>query len=338
MTTGRKEIVEMLSAREGDLEALFSRAAAVRKREVGDRLYLRGLIEYSNLCRKNCFYCGIRSGTPRAMRYTLSDTEVLDAARYALENRFGSVVLQGGEMQGDRHTERIESLVRGIKALSDGALGITLSLGEQSADTYRRWFEAGAHRYLLRIESSSRRIYERIHPADGRHRFDDRLRALCDLREVGYQVGTGVMIGLPGQTVEDLAGDICFMRDFDIDMCGMGPYVEAEGTPLQQRCGDPPPRDWRLLMSLRMIAALRIVMPDINIAAATSLGSLSPDGRLDAVRCGANVVMPNVTPGAFREQYALYDGKSSAIDYRLLINNVAFGRWGDSIRFGKKNK
>lgn len=338
MTTGRKEIVEMLSAREGDLEALFSRAAAVRKREVGDRLYLRGLIEYSNLCRKNCFYCGIRSGNPRAMRYTLSDTEVLDAARYALENRFGSVVLQGGEMQGDRHTEWIESLVRGIKALSDGALGITLSLGEQSADTYRRWFEAGAHRYLLRIESSSRRIYERIHPADGRHRFDDRLRALCDLREVGYQVGTGVMIGLPGQTVEDLAGDICFMRDFDIDMCGMGPYVEAEGTPLQQRCGDPPPRDWRLLMSLRMIAALRIVMPDINIAAATSLGSLSPDGRLDAVRCGANVVMPNVTPGAFREQYALYDGKSSAIDYRLLINNVAFGRWGDSIRFGKKNK
>ena len=337
MTIDRQQIIEMLSSEGKSMRALFARAAAVRRETVGDTLYLRGLIEYSNICRKNCLYCGIRRDNRSVARYRLTPDEVIAAARYAGERRFGSVVLQGGEITTEEHIAEVEALVVRIKALfPEAPLGITLSLGEQTEETYRRWFRAGAHRYLLRIESSSERLYRSLHPDDGLHRYGDRVRALEALRRVGYQVGTGVMIGLPSQSVSDLADDIRFMCDFDIDMCGMGPYVEAEGTPLVARLGAPPDRKYRLEMALKMIAVLRLAMPDINIAAATALASLSPDGRLDAVRCGANVVMPNLTPRRGKEAYRLYDDKSSALDSRLLAIPVGWGQWGDSLRFGKK--
>ncbi len=339
MIIDRREIERMLAAEGEAMQELFARAAAVRDETVGPVLYLRGLIEYSNICRKNCLYCGIRRENRSVARYRLTPDEVIAAARYAGERRFGSVVLQGGEITTEDHIACIESLVVRIKSLFPASpLGVTLSFGEQTEATYRRWFRAGAHRYLLRIESSSERLYRSIHPDDGLHRYEERLRALRALRRVGYQVGTGVMIGLPGQTLADLADDIVFMRDMDIDMCGMGPYVEAEGTPLVERCGPPPERDYRLAMALKMIAVLRLAMPDINIAAATALSPLSPDGRLDAVRCGANVVMPNLTPRRGKEAYRLYDDKSSAIDSRLLCERIGWGEWGDSLRFGKKNK
>lgn len=337
------EICEMLACRGEEQQKLFDRALGVKKECVGEGVYLRGLIEFSNVCRKNCLYCGIRRENARLNRYTLTDDQVLEAACYAWREGYGSVVLQAGERVSEEYVTRIERLVRAIRDLSRGELGITLSLGEQSADTYRRWRDAGAHRYLLRIESSSPALYRRIHPDDSLHRYEDRLCALEALAECGYQVGTGVMIGLPGQTISDLAQDILFMKELDIDMCGMGPYVECEGTPLAelsfgQGGGTQEVLADRLEQTLNMIAALRIVMPDINIAATTALQAIDPMGRLRAIACGANVVMPNLSPQEVRSSYALYDNKPLAFDSQVLERCVRYGERGDSQHFKKRKK
>lgn len=329
----------MLSLRGAEMEALLVRGAAVRDGAVGEGVYLRGLIEYSNVCRKDCLYCGIRRSNDRTARYTLTEAEVLECARTAWEAGYGSVVIQGGENQLPEHVRTIERLVREIGSLSGGELGITLSLGEQSAEVYRRWFEAGAHRYLLRIETSDRDLYGRIHPADATHSYDTRLRALGDLRDAGYQVGTGVMIGLPGQTVEMLARDLLFMRAADIDMCGMGPYVESAATPLARDAGaEIPPLRWRYDMALKMVAALRILMPDINIAATTALQAIEPGGRARALKAGANVIMPNLTPHRYRGDYFLYDNKPLAMDSALPEEHIRYGERGDSRRFIRRSE
>lgn len=335
MEYSRHDIFDMLSAEGADMERFFTIAAEVKLRTVGDKLYLRGLIEYSNICGKDCLYCGIRCSNKSVNRYTLTAEQVLSAARMAYEANMGSVVLQGGENRSKEHVETIERLIREIKKLSDNRLGITLSLGEQSGDTLKRWFDAGAHRYLLRIETSSPELYAKIHPQDEKHSYQERSNVLHTLRRLGYQVGTGVMIGLPYQTVDDLAADICFMRDLDIDMCGMGPYIESENTPLTAASAKLLKPHKRLEMSLKMVAVLRLVMPDINIASTTALSSLSPDGRYLAVKYGANVIMPNITPSAVRENYSLYDNKLSEVDERLLSMNIGYGEWGDSLHFRK---
>lgn len=335
MHYSRSEILDMLSSEGSDMDRLFSLSEEVKFKTVGDKIYLRGLIEYSNVCRKDCLYCGIRCSNRNINRYTLTEEQVLDAARTAHEANLGSVVLQGGENSSPEHIETIERLIKEIKFVSGGRLGITLSLGEQSGDTLKRWFDAGAHRYLLRIETSSPELYARIHPHDARHSFEARLDVLHSLRRLGYQVGTGVMIGLPCQTVGDLAGDVCFMRDLDIDMCGMGPYIESENTPLSAAAGRLLPSEQRLALAFKMVAVMRIVMPDINIVSTTALGSLSPDGRYLAVKYGANVLMPNITPMEIRKNYALYNDKSSEIDPRLLSANIGYGEWGDSLHFCK---
>lgn len=336
-------IREMLESTGSVREDLFRQALRLKKEAAGEGIYLRGLIEFSNVCRKNCLYCGIRREGTRVGRYTLTDAQVLDAAQYAWRKGYGSVVLQAGEQVSEGFIARIERLVGEIGDLSNGELGITLSLGEQSAVTYRRWRKAGAHRYLLRIESSSPELYARIHPDDSRHRYEDRVCALESLRKEGYQVGTGVMIGLPGQTTSDLARDILFMKRLDIDMCGMGPYVECAGTPLAayseaQGGGTKEVLHKRLEMTLNMIAVLRIVMPDINIAATTALQAIDAGGRLRAVECGANVVMPNLSPQEVRENYALYDNKPLALDSRILEQSVCYGERGDSQHFKKREK
>ncbi len=326
----RTEIIEWLGA--PSAEPLFERARAVKRDTVGEQVYLRGLVELSNRCRKECFYCGIRGPSTRVTRYELTDSQVLAAAEYACQHRFGSLVLQAGERCDEAFVARVEALVRQIKTLGGGALGVTLSLGEQSEDTYRRWFEAGAHRYLLRIETSSPSLYARLHPAS--HRLDHRIECLHRLQRVGYQLGTGVMIGLPGQTLADLADDLLFFQSLDIDMCGMGPYIEHPDTPL---AGQPVSfsRVERLELSLRMIALLRILMPDINIAATTALHALDPQGRERGIAAGANVVMPNLTPAGFRQGYKLYEGKPLD-DLRVDAFEVAYGDWGDSLHARRK--
>lgn len=333
----RDKILAMLNSDPHEQEALFAKAQSVRNSVVGDGVYLRGLIEYSNVCRKNCLYCGIRQGNESVERYTLTREQVLEASQFAYENRYGSVVLQGGELTSHQHIATIESLVAEIKSMSNNELGITLSFGEQTLDTYQRWFAAGAHRYLLRVESSNKALFRSIHPNDKLHSYDDRLEALHNLRRAGFQLGTGVMIGLPGQTVENLADDLLFLRELDIDMCGMGPYVECANTPLANVKQSHDLR-WRLEMSLKMIATLRIIMPDINIAATTALQAIDPQGRLRAIGAGANIVMPNVSPSEFRGSYALYNNKPLSIDSTINECSVRYAEWGDSPHFRKDSK
>lgn len=288
-------------------QALREAARQVKLATVGPQVYLRGLIEYSNICRKNCYYCGIRAGNPAVARYTVSEAEVLTAVENAYRAGFGSIVLQSGERQDKDFVETIERLLKAAMRLSDGRLGITLSLGEQTLETYRRWREAGATRYLLRIETSNPALYAQLHPAD--HRFADRLRALEALQAADYQVGSGVMIGLPGQTTADLAADLAFFRDFGIDMVGMGPYIEHHETPLYARRHEIPDLKERYELSLNMLALLRLIMPTVNMAATTAMASLDPQGREAALRIAANVIMPNITPLRYRENYFLYENK-----------------------------
>ena len=344
----RPEIIKLLSASGSGKEELFRRARELRALTVGNKVYFRGLVEFSNICSKDCHYCGIRKGNRKVVRYDLGDNEILDACRYAWENRFGSVVLQSGERSSKAFIKRVDRLIKAIKALSGNELGITLSCGEQSRDTYRQWFESGAHRYLLRIEATNRSLYGKIHPGNKLHSFENRLKALDYLRDAGYQVGTGVMIGLPFQTLDDLAGDLLFFRDQDIDMCGMGPYIEHEDTPLYQYRHLLLPRHERFDLALKMIAVLRLLMPDINIAAATALQAIDPLGREKAVAIGANVIMPNLTPVAHRKDYLLYEDKpfldvdaelcrqSLEAGIHMAGSEVGYGEWGDSRHFGQR--
>lgn len=341
------DLVKMLASEGEERKSLFARASKVKQKTIGNVVHFRGLIEFSNICGKDCLYCGIRHSNSKVDRYNLTDEEILTAARFALDNNYGSVVLQSGELQSAMFTARVENLVKLIKELSDGRLGITLSVGEQTSETYQRWYEAGAHRYLLRIETSNPLLYKQLHPAD--HSFDHRLQCLRVLKQIGYQTGTGVMIGLPGQTIEDLAADLLFFQEMDIDMVGMGPYIGHSGTPLYEQENRLQTLSQRFDLSLKMVACLRLLMPDINIAAATALQAIDKIGREKAIMAGANIIMPNITPGVYRDYYKLYDNKpctnenaedcAGCLEARIAITNhtIGYGEWGDSKHFKPKS-
>jgi len=341
----KEEIISFLHCDGEEMLQLFKKAASIKRQYVQDKVYFRGLIEFSNICRKNCLYCGIRRANKNTKRYNLTDEEILDAGMFAYSHRYGSIVLQSGELSSKSYTGRITKLLDKITHATDNKLRITLSCGEQDADTYRRWFEHGASRYLLRIESSNRELYYKIHPDDELHSFDNRMRCLYTLKEIGYQNGTGVMIGLPFQTMSDLADDILWMHEMDIDMVGMGPYIGHKNTPLYEYSHLLLPLKSRFDLTLKMIAVLRIMMPDINIAAATALQAIDKMGREKAIRTGANVLMPNITPGRYRDSYKLYENKPcidenpedcvSCLEWRIALtdNAIAYDEWGDSSRF-----
>lgn len=305
----RGELAEILGLEgEADLASLFRAAYAVKTRHSGRGVSLRGLIEMGNVCAKDCFYCGIRRGNAKAERYRLGADDVVRMAEWAYRAGYGSVVIQAGEVASDEHTGLVAGIVRRIAEFSRGEMGVTLSLGEQDDDVYRRWRQAGAHRYLLRIETSSPDLYRHLHPAD--HSFARRRRCLDVLRRLGYQVGTGVMSGLPGQTAEDLADDIVFFREMDVDMIGMGPFIPHPDTPLGEGVESSPGYlAGQLRTGLKMIAAARLYLHDVNIAAVTALQALAEDGREQGLLAGANVIMPNVTDLAQRQRYQLYPGK-----------------------------
>jgi biotin synthase len=346
----KSQIIKWLQSEGAEKEKLFATARELRNQTIGNKVYFRGLIELSNICAKDCLYCGIRKSNQKVFRYEIKDEEVLEACRFAWENNFGSVVLQSGEVSSPAFVKRIDRLLRLIKKLSNGELGITLSCGEQSRDTYLRWFESGAHRYLLRIEASNKALYEKIHPHNELHAYGRRVEAIRFLKETGYQFGTGVMIGLPFQTCEDLASDLLFFRDMDIDMCGMGPYLEHEDTPLFEYRGLLMPKSARLDLALKMVAVLRILMPDINIASSTALQAIDPEGREKGLLAGANIIMPNLTPTDYRSGYLLYENKpgldaDAQETTRHLMQSVTeagcklgLGDWGDSRRFVNRSK
>jgi biotin synthase len=338
----RENIIALLESQGEDRTFLFKKSAEIKEKYIGNKVWFRGLIEFSNICSKDCLYCGIRKGNKNLKRYNLSDEEILVAAKFAHDNRYGSIALQSGELENTYVTNRIENLLHRIKELSNGELGVTLSVGEQEPDVYKKWFDAGAHRYLLRVEATNQSLYNKIHPYDSKHDFNRRLNCLKSLQDIGYQTGTGVMIGLPFQTMDDLAGDLQFMKEFNIDMCGMGPYVEHADTPLIVHTEELMPLKERFDLTLKMIAAIRVMMPDINIVAATALQAIDPIGREKAVKIGANILMPNITPGKYRDSYKLYDNKpctddsaedcQSCLEARVSLADaeVIYGEWGDS--------
>jgi biotin synthase len=344
----REDIISLLQSEGEGRTRLFKKSTEIKEKCIGNKVWFRGLIEFSNICSKDCLYCGIRKGNTNITRYNLSDEEILTAARFAYDNRYGSIALQSGELESPFITGRIENLLHKIKELSGGELGVTLSVGEQEPDVYKRWYDAGAHRYLLRVEATNQTLYNKIHPNDSKHDFNRRLNCLKSLQDIGYQTGTGVMIGLPFQTMDDLAGDLLFMKKFNIDMCGMGPYIEHADTPLIEHSKELMPLKERFDLTLKMIAIIRIMMKDINIVAATALQAIDPIGREKAVKIGANILMPNITPGKYRDSYKLYDNKpctddsaedcQSCLEARISLADaeVIYGEWGDSKHYSKR--
>ena len=343
----KADIVCLLNATGEDMELLFNHAARIKQQYIGNTVHLRALVELSNSCEKDCYYCGIRKSSTNVYRYSISDDEVLEAIQFAYDKGYGSVALQSGEIQSKAFTEKITRILQKTTKLTNGELGVTLSCGEQTEETYRQWFEAGANRYLLRIETSNPELYRKLHPNNDIHRFERRLEALEMLKSFGYQTGTGVMIGLPFQTVEDLADDLLFMKNFDIVMCGMGPYIEHHETPLYAFKDSLMPLKERFNLSLKMIALLRILMPDINIAATTALQTIDKVGREKAIQVGANILMPNITSKKYRDDYFLYENKpvsnqTNEDDLKVLEKSLAeigcrigYGEQGNSRRFYK---
>lgn len=296
----RDEIAVLLASQAAQV-ALFAAADDVRRRVVGDEVHLRALIEFSSFCRCDCQYCGLRRGNGKAQRYRLREDEIVTLAERARGYGYRTVVLQSGEDAYFTAT-RLTRLLRRVKALG---LAITLSCGEKSTDEYAAFREAGADRYLLRIETTDRALYAALHPGMD---YDNRLRCLADLRCLGYEVGTGCLIGLPGQTLESLADDLLFFQHIDADMVGCGPFIPNADTPLCAAAGGA------LDVSLRFVALARLLLPEANIPATTALETLSPGARTQALQAGANVFMPNVTEGEARRKYALYPGKAAVSD------------------------
>lgn len=347
-TLEKNDIVRLLATQGEEMKQLLQKAHEVKLKRLDNHVHLRGLIEFSNICRKSCLYCGVRSDNKKVERYTLSEDEVVECAKLAHQLGYGSVAIQSGERSDKEFVDTITRILHRIKAIDNGALGITLSLGEQSEEVYRQWFEAGAHRYLLRIESSNEELYYKIHPHDDRHDFHKRLDCIDSLLSIGYQTGTGVMVGLPFQTLEHLADDLLFFKKKDVAMVGMGPYIPHPDTPLYQYADQIPSVEDRMNLTLKMIAILRLMMPEINMVAATANQTIDPMGREKAIMAGANVIMPNLTPNEYREDYLIYPDKAcvgdkpeecfSCLDIRMkaIGHEILYNAWGDSVAFMKK--
>lgn len=292
------------------VDNLCGHADRVRAAHVGDKVHLRGLLEISNCCVRECHYCGIRAGA-QVRRYRMSRAEIVEGARKAERLGYGTVVLQAGEDPGLTR-DLIAEIVLEIKG--ETRLAVTLSLGEQEDDTLLAWRAAGADRYLLRFETSDPELYARLHPSPRSRRSPDRVMQLLRLREMGFEIGTGMMVGLPGQSWETLAQDLALCRELDADMIGVGPFIPAPGTPLAAMAGalaadQQVPNDE--VTTLKVMALARLLCPEANIPSTTALASIDPArGRERGLQSGANVVMPNVTPPQYRVLYEIYPSKA----------------------------
>jgi biotin synthase len=295
------------------LEELYARADVVRRANVGDEVHLRGLIEISNICSRQCGYCGLRTGNRDLARYRMTAEEILGAALQAEALGYGTVVLQAGESAEAIPTEWINTLLRVIKRRT--GLAVTLSLGERSSSDLALWRRSGADRYLLRFETSDPELYRLIHPPHGNVACD-RVTLLRRLGELGYEVGSGVMVGIPGQTYESLANDLLLFRELDLDMIGIGPYISHPATPLgtgewrrQIAASEQAPNSEEMVY--KAVALTRILRPDANIPSTTALATINTrNGRELGLQRGANIVMPNLTPAKYRKLYEIYPNKA----------------------------
>ena len=297
---------------------LAKEAVRVRKEIYGDAVYIRGLIEISNICKNDCFYCGIRRSNANCDRYRLTKEEILECCREGYDLGFRTFVLQGGE-DAFFTDEWLVELLSDMKAeFSDCA--VTLSLGERSKESYQRLFDTGADRYLLRHETADALHYGMLHPKE--LTLENRMRCLQDLKDIGYQVGCGFMVGSPYQTSTHLAKDLKFIEEFRPDMCGIGPFIPHKDTPFAKELAG------NVELTCYLLSIIRLIKPNILLPATTALGSLTKDGREKGILCGANVVMPNLSPALVRKKYMLYnnkvsDGAESAQSKKMLEEKMA---------------
>lgn len=295
MPLTKSQIITLLED-EANQQTLFQKADSVRKQYVGDEVHLRGLIEFSNICRNNCLYCGIRRGNTKACRYRMTEEEIIKTARHAANLGFKTIVMQSGEdMYFD--TSRMCRIIEAIKKFD---VAITLSIGERTYEEYKAFRNAGADRYLMRIETTDKELYHKLDPQmSWQHRYE----CLLAIKELGYELGSGIMVGLPEQSLESIADDLLFLKEIGVDMAGIGPFIPHPQTPLAKEIGGS------LNLSLRTMAIMRLLLPDINIPATTAMESLAPNGRIQALQAGANVIMPNITDKEYCKLYELYPNK-----------------------------
>lgn len=293
------EELTALITRESDDKNLFAAADAVRLEHYGTDVFLRGLIEFTNVCQNDCYYCGIRKSNAQAQRYRLTQEQILHSCENGYRMGFRTFVLQGGE--DPRNTDAwVCSMVDKIKTAHPDC-AVTLSIGEQSRASYQAYFDAGADRYLLRHETASDAHYRRLHPEE--MSLANRKRCLFDLKDIGYQVGAGFMVGSPWQTSKELVADLRFLQELQPDMIGIGPFIPHHETPFADK------QSGTLELTLRMLSILRLLFPYVLLPATTALGTISPIGRELGLKAGANVMMPNLTPTDARKHYDLYDNK-----------------------------
>jgi len=313
----RDEYLALLGGMNSETSAyLFSRASAVRQAVFGNTVYLRGLIEFTNFCRNDCYYCGIRKSNAQAERYRLTKDQILTCCRSGYRLGFRTFVLQGGE-DGYFTDERIADIVRSIKKdYSDCA--VTLSIGEKNRESYQAFFDAGADRYLLRHETADEEHYRRLHP--GSLSLKNRMQCLHTLKEIGFQVGCGFMVGSPYQTLECITEDLLFIRQLEPHMVGIGPFIPHKDTPFAG-C-----RPGTLEMTLYLLGVIRLMLPGVLLPATTALGTIHPEGREKGILAGANVVMPNLSPQEVRGKYLLYDNKICTGDEAAQCRRCLDGR------------
>lgn len=284
-----------------DADVLTKEACRIRDEVYGKKVFIRGLIEISNICRNDCYYCGIRKSNAHCVRYRLTHEEILECCEEGYNLGFRTFVLQGGE--DGYYTDKVLcGILTEIKSRFPEC-AVTLSLGERTYESYLALFNAGADRYLLRHETADAEHYSRLHPQN--LTLENRMRCLNDLRDIGYQVGAGFMVGSPYQTVDHIAKDLCFIQDFKPDMCGIGPFIPHKDTPFGDFSGGSAD------LTCFLLSVIRIIHPCVLLPATTALGTVSEDGRERGILSGANVVMPNLSPASVRKKYELYDNKLS---------------------------
>ncbi len=292
---------------------LFENADRIRKEQMGDEVHLRGLFEFSNICKRNCNYCGLRHDNKQQHRYRIKPDDVVEQALIIASYNIKTVVMQSGE-DGFFTTDLLADIVRRIKKNADVA--VTLSVGEKTKDEYRTLFDAGADRYLLRHETASESLYEKLHPDS---LFKERIRCIEDLFDIGFQVGMGCMVGVPYQTVGDMVEDIMLLQKYQPDMIGIGPYISGSEVPFKDF------QSGMIETTLKMIALARIVCPQAHIPATTAVGTIDEFGREKALRVGANVVMPNFTPQEYKIHYNIYPNKRCIDEQASKCNNCIRG-------------
>ncbi|WP_105615700.1 [FeFe] hydrogenase H-cluster radical SAM maturase HydE [Vallitalea okinawensis] len=295
----RDELLYLLdNLTEDDQSYLHMKANDARQQHYSNKVYMRGLIEFTNYCKNDCTYCGIRSKNKNVQRYRLDKEQILQCCQVGYQLGYRTYVLQGGE--DPYYTDdRMVDIIKTIKERYPEC-AVTISVGEKSRESYQRFYEAGADRYLLRHETNTRSLYESLHP---RMDYDNRINCLNTLKDIGYQVGAGFMVGLPGQVNEDFVNDLMFLKELKPHMIGIGPFIPQKDTPLANE------ESGTLEMTCILLSIIRLLLPDVLLPATTALGSIDPKGREKGLKAGGNVVMPNLSPTDVRELYALYDGK-----------------------------